>query len=288
MSNYLTYPCKHMRITQTYTGTTSHLPHTTGSPKDYPIDEGCSDTGRDWMYCPCDEMKITRIYGIGSSGTNTVWLQSTSKVDFADGTSDYFSMLVIHPDDSDISGLSVGQKFTRGEKICMEGSDGATGNHFHFAFGKGTITGTGWTKNSSSKWVLTVSSGTEKPEELFFIDKDFTTVMSMNGLDFKYLDDNSSSSNSSSSSTSTSSSSYSLGNYEVTASVLNVRTGPSTSYSKRTYSQMTSSAQTQILNLAGYKANGYVKGLVFTALEIEGSWAKTPSGWVSLEYCKTA
>jgi hypothetical protein len=34
--NYLIYPCKILRITQSYTETTSHLPHTAGSPKDYP------------------------------------------------------------------------------------------------------------------------------------------------------------------------------------------------------------------------------------------------------------
>lgn len=47
MSEYLTYPFKMMRITQSYTRTTSHLPHTTGSPKDYPLDESGKDGGRD-------------------------------------------------------------------------------------------------------------------------------------------------------------------------------------------------------------------------------------------------
>ena len=36
-----------MTITQSYTGTYSHLTHTTGYPKDYPIDEAGKDTGRD-------------------------------------------------------------------------------------------------------------------------------------------------------------------------------------------------------------------------------------------------
>ena len=51
MATYLTYPFKTMRITQSYTGTTSHLPHTTGSPKDYPLDEGGKDGGRDPILC---------------------------------------------------------------------------------------------------------------------------------------------------------------------------------------------------------------------------------------------
>ena len=58
--NYLTYPCKNMRITQSYKGKTSHYPHTVGKPKDYPIDEGGKDTGKDTIYCPCDEKKEMR------------------------------------------------------------------------------------------------------------------------------------------------------------------------------------------------------------------------------------
>ena len=45
---------------------------------------------------------------------------------------------------------------------------------------------------------------------------------------------------------------------------LNVRTGPSTSYRiKKLYKNRT----------------------VFDTNEIKGSWAKTPSGWVNLNYC---
>ena len=74
--NYLTYPCKVMRITQNYNGKTSHYPHTVGTPKDYPIDEGGKDTGKDGFYCPCDELKIVRVYGVGNGGTNTFWVES--------------------------------------------------------------------------------------------------------------------------------------------------------------------------------------------------------------------
>lgn len=186
--NYLTYPCKVMNITQGYTGNYSHGPHNTGSPKDYPWDEACSDSGRSAMYCPCDEIKITRIYGVGSRGTNTIWLTSTSEVFFADGTSGYFTMLVTHPNDDDVKDLKVGQTFKRGQFICYEGTDGnATGNHFHFSAGKGT--GGSWRENSNGKWVLTCSGGTYKPEALFYVDKDFTTIKNAKGLSFKALPD---------------------------------------------------------------------------------------------------
>ena len=185
--NYLIYPCKTLRITQSYTGTTSHLPHTTGSPKDYPWDEGCSDTGRDWCYCPCDEMVVKRIYGVGTKGTNTIWLESTSKVYFADGTADYFTMLITHPNDDDLKKIKVGQTFKRKVQICREGVDGATGYHFHFSGGKGKYKGNGWTQNSKGKYVLTTTGGTYKPQELFFIDKSFTTIKNAKSLVFKEL-----------------------------------------------------------------------------------------------------
>ena len=189
MKNYLTYPCKTMRITQSYTGTTSHLPHTTGSPKDYPWDEGCTDSGRDYCYCPCGEMQVKRIYGVGTGGTNTMWLESTSKVVFADGTSDYFTMLITHPNDDELKKIKVGQKFKWREKICREGKDGATGNHFHFSAGKGKINGNGWLRNTNGKYILTTTAGQFKPEQLFFVDKSFTKIVNSKGLKFKDLPD---------------------------------------------------------------------------------------------------
>ena len=187
--NYLTYPCKVMNITQGYVGNYSHEPHTTGTPKDYPWDEACGDTGRSPMYCPCDEMKIKRIY---TKGTNTIWLESTKKCDFADGTSDYVTLLVTHPNDSDIKKLKTNQKFKRGDLICYEGTDGnATGNHFHFAVGKGKTKGNGWVQNSKGKWVLTTANGSQKPEKMFYVDPKITTlVKKTQGIVFKELPEN--------------------------------------------------------------------------------------------------
>lgn len=185
MSNYLTYPCKVMNITQGYIGNYSHEPHTKGSPKDYPWDEACGDTGRSQMFCPCDEMIIKRIY---TKGTNTIWLESTTVVDFADGTMGYVTLMVTHPNDSDIKRLKEGQKFKRGEPICYEGTDGnATGNHFHFAVGKGKVKGNGWVQNSKGKWVLTTVNGSQKPETMFYVDPKFTTIKNARSLVFKKL-----------------------------------------------------------------------------------------------------
>ena len=187
MANFLIYPFKTMRITQNYNGTTSHKPHSTGNPKDYPLDEGADDGGRSWMYCDCDELEIVRITGVGTKGTNTIWLTSTKTVVFADLTTDYATIMAIHPNDDDLSKLKVGQKFKRYDKMFREGTDGATGNHIHFAVGKGKITGNGWTQNSKGKWVLTTTGGPIKPEKAMAVDKSFTTVKEKQGLAFKSL-----------------------------------------------------------------------------------------------------
>lgn len=184
--NYLTYPCQTMNITQSYTGNTSHSPHNTGTPKDYPWDEACEDRNRSPMYCPCDEMIVKRIY---TKGTNTIWLESTEKVNLADGTLDYVTLLITHPNDDDMKRLWKGKVFKRGDIICYEGTDGnATGNHFHFSVGKGKILGNGWIKNTKGKWVLTCTGGAKKPETMFFIDSNFTKqVIKRQGIQFKDL-----------------------------------------------------------------------------------------------------
>lgn len=247
--NYLIYPCKVMRITQNYNGKTSHYPHTVGSPKDYPIDEGCKDTGKDPIYCPCDEMVAKRVYGVGTRGVNTLWLESTTKVHFADGTRDYFTMLITHPDDVNLKGIAVGKRYKRGDKITLEGKDGATANHFHISGGKGKMKGNGWVANSRGKYVLTTTGGTFKPEKLFFIDPKFTKVMSKGGIAFKNLPDE-----------------YTVGTYKVNTAVLNIRKGAGTNFAV---------------------ATTLIKGKKVKVIEVDGVWGRyAKNKWVSLEYCK--
>ena len=187
MKNYLIYPTKVMNITQNYSGTYSHANNSKGSPADYPIDEACSDSGRDYFYCPCDEMKIAHIYGVGKSGTNTIWLESTSKVNMPCGD-DYVTIMVIHPNDDTLSKLKEGQKFKRGEKMFLEGNDGnATGYHLHISAATGKFTGSGWMQNSKGSWVLSTTGKTVKPEQAFWVDDTFTTVKSAGGITFKHL-----------------------------------------------------------------------------------------------------
>jgi len=88
---------------------------------------------------------------------------------------------------------------------------------------------------------------------------------------------------------------YTKGNYIVIADVLNVRKGAGKNYAIIRYSELTDNAKEQMKEFVNYPANGYVKGMEFTALEIKNlegeSWARTPSGWVCIYnksgiYCK--
>ena len=82
---------------------------------------------------------------------------------------------------------------------------------------------------------------------------------------------------------------YRTGKYKVTRvsrnSVLCVRTGPSTRYSRKTYNQLTSNARSQNRDNGNYYANGYKNNVVFTVSRVSGNWGLTPSGWVCLDYC---
>lgn len=82
----------------------------------------------------------------------------------------------------------------------------------------------------------------------------------------QYVSKTSGGSSSSSSSFSSSTSKYVLGRYKtVVNSVLNVRSGPGTNYRV---------------------VRTYKNGTVFDTYQISGKWAKTPSGWVCLDYAK--
>ena len=82
---------------------------------------------------------------------------------------------------------------------------------------------------------------------------------------------------------------YRTGKYKVTKvsknSVLCVRSGPSTKYSKKTYRQLSSNARSQNRANGNYYANGYKNNVVFTVSKVSGNWGLTPSGWVCLDYC---
>lgn len=182
---YLKYPTKTMQISQNYNGAYSHKDESTGSPKAYPIDEACGTSGRDYFYAPCD-LTIKRIYGVGNKGTNTIWMQSDSKVKLSNGTESIITIRVTHPNDDDLKKYKVGQKFKQGAKMFREGKDGqATGNHFHIEVNNcefKKLSGNGWVQNNKGAWVTSPNS--MKPEQAFYVDTAFTKIKSSAGLKF--------------------------------------------------------------------------------------------------------
>lgn len=78
---------------------------------------------------------------------------------------------------------------------------------------------------------------------------------------------------------------YTIGNYRVNASVLNVRYGAGTNYKAKTYKQLTANARSQNSRLGSYYTNGYRKGVVCTVTKVNGNWGYTASGWICLDYC---
>lgn len=182
---YFTYPFKKMSISQNYKQG-NHKPHWYNSKKnnDYPIDECCGDGGRSPVYAPVD-MKVIKIYGLNTTKTtNSIVLQTTTKVRTPIGDK-IVIMTLTHPEESDIKKLKVGQIIKKGTIICYEGRDGyATGNHIHMTVGTGSFKGL--LENSNGKWCF-IESTVNKPEEIFYVNTKFTSIKNSNGINFKKI-----------------------------------------------------------------------------------------------------
>lgn len=169
------FPMETMRITQNPYGNTSHHPHNTGTPKDYPIDCAGVDGGRSAIFAPTD-MKVT---AIKFCSTNTIWLVSTNKVKTPTFT-DYVFMTCTHWNDTDSyikKHAKVGSIVKKGEIICLEGTDGATANHIHICCGRGSSDN--WIKNTKGKWVM--NGDNLPPEQVMYRYTKFTTRVMDNG-----------------------------------------------------------------------------------------------------------
>lgn len=79
---------------------------------------------------------------------------------------------------------------------------------------------------------------------------------------------------------------YSTGKYKVVKAV-NVRKGASSSSQRVMYEDFTANAKEQIKNLGGKpEDNDFPKGMILTISEVNGTFGKCPSGWVSLKLCE--
>ena len=101
------------------------------------------------IFAPFD-CTVLEIYPSSNSG-NTVIIQSTRKVRYADGSTDYMTMAFAH--DNDISNLYVGKEIKQGEVFYQTGDYGnATGIHSHVTCIRGQYKGDYWTQNSQGNW----------------------------------------------------------------------------------------------------------------------------------------
>lgn len=142
----------------------------------YPIDNAGKNIFIDNCYAPFDGV-IKKIYNNG----NSVWLESSSKVTYANGVVDYAVFMATH--DNNVSDLKVGQRIKQGQVFYQEGTAGkATGNHVHIECGKGKFLGTGWYQAPNGQWVI---NNPVKPTDLFFLT-DKNVVIQTLGLKFKY------------------------------------------------------------------------------------------------------
>ena len=187
--NYLTYPLKVMNITQGYNDNYTHKRHSEGNLKDYPIDDACGSGNDSYFYCPCDEMVVKKVYGVGLRASNTVWLESTTPV-ITPTFTDYITIMIVHPEDKDLKNVYVGRKYQRNEALFPKGADGfATGPHFHITLGRGKMSGSGWAKNNLGLWILKTTGYNIKPEHGMFIDKNFTTIKNTRNIEFLSLNE---------------------------------------------------------------------------------------------------
>ncbi len=177
------FPMKVMNISQNYKQG-NHIAHWKGakkSRKDYPIDICGADSGKSELYAPCD-CKITFIQAKNTSKwTNKMILVSTCKVETPKYKSTQIFFKCVHFPYSNVKtyGLKVGKSFRQGEPFCTEGKDDfSTGNHIHFSCGIGYANDS--IPNGNGKYV---ANGDNKyPENILFVDKDFTKIKNAGGL----------------------------------------------------------------------------------------------------------
>ena len=183
---YSKYFANKMRISQGY-NEGNHKRHTTSAQKDYPVDETYGAAGSGGYFIAPFDCKIVRKYDAVS---NYIWLTSTGKVRTPSGDK-FVSILIAHISASEFNALKVGDVFKQGEKVVSEATDAnSTGHHNHVCAGFGELSGTGWAKQvvgGNEFWVLTTKEGTQKPEDVFYIDKSVTEIIDDAGINFKEM-----------------------------------------------------------------------------------------------------
>ena len=145
-------------------------------------DQGFDYKSIDKLYAPYTG-KVVRKY----PSECEIWFESIDKVEFADGTIDYATILFAHKDRYD--DIKEGVVYKQGEVIYSEGTKagnkvGGAQRHVHFEICAGKTTGSGWKKSPDGTWNLVKG---KKPTDCYFID-DSINVIKNGGLNFKKIE----------------------------------------------------------------------------------------------------
>lgn len=145
-------------------------------------DQGKNYSTIDKLYAPYTG-KVVRKY----PSECEIWFESIDKVEFADGTIDYATILFAHKDRYD--DIKEGVVYKQGEVIYSEGTKagnkvGGAQRHVHFEICAGKTTGSGWKKSPDGTWNLVKG---KKPTDCYFID-DSINIIKTGGLNFKKID----------------------------------------------------------------------------------------------------
>lgn len=149
--------------------------------------QAIDDQGKDYatidkIYAPFTG-KVVRKY----PSECEIWFESVDKVEFADGTIDYATILFAHKDKYD--DIKEGVVYKQGEVIYSEGTKagnkvGGAQRHVHFEICAGKTTGSGWKKSPDGTWNLVKG---KKPTDCYFID-DSINIIKTGGLNFKKIE----------------------------------------------------------------------------------------------------
>lgn len=149
--------------------------------------QAIDDQGKDYptidkIYAPFTG-KVVRKY----PSECEIWFESVDKVEFADGTIDYATILFAHKDRYD--DIKEGVVYKQGEVIYSEGTKagnkvGGADRHVHFEICAGKTTGSGWKKSPDGTWNLVKG---KKPTDCYFID-DSINIIKTGGLNFKKIE----------------------------------------------------------------------------------------------------
>lgn len=186
---YAIYPFNEMRISQRH-DQGNHVGHWKNSKNhsDKPWDEACKDAGRS-SFDPKNCWVVEQVLGAGTNITNTVRLRSLNKLKIKCLEEPVIVYLTLtHMEESDIINLKPGDLIKPGERRLLEGMDGqATGNHFHCTVNIGKYYGL--LQNSNGKWCYTYEKSL-LPDEVFYIDKEKTTIYDANDYNFEEVPKN--------------------------------------------------------------------------------------------------